>query len=136
MKPTRNIIAIGASAGGVEAVSHLLGRFPRHLPAAVLVVVHRAPDRPSHLHQVLSRATHLRVRLAHEGDALEQGTCFVSGPERHLTLGPGLRVHLLPDGSYRRHSIDALFCSLARHAGACTIGVILSGLLRERSLPQ
>jgi two-component system chemotaxis response regulator CheB len=131
MQPRRNIVAIGASAGGVEAVSRLLSKLPPHLPASVVVAVHRAPDRPSQLHQVLSRATHLPVLLAHEGDALKEGACLVGGPERHLTVGPDLRVHLLHDGFYRGHCIDALFCSLARHAGTRTIGVILSGLLKD-----
>jgi two-component system chemotaxis response regulator CheB len=72
----------------------------------------------------------LRVLLAKEGDVLREGTCFVSGPERHLTVGPDLRIHLI----YRGHNIDALFCSLARHAGRHTIGVILSGLLKDRTL--
>jgi len=60
--------------------------------------------------------------------------CYVGLPNRHLTVGPGARIHLLADGFYRAHSIDALFESLARHAGPRTIGVILSGLLKDGSL--
>jgi chemotaxis response regulator CheB len=51
-----------------------------------------------------------------------------------LTIGPDLRIHLLPNSFYRSHSIDALFCSLARHAGHRTIGVVLSGLRKDGTL--
>jgi two-component system chemotaxis response regulator CheB len=130
----RDILAIGASAGGVEAISALLHRLPATLPAAVLVTLHRPVDMVSHLPQVLARSTALRVRVAEEGSALEHGTCFVSPPSSHLTLTPDLKVHLLPDGFYRSHNIDVLFGSLARVAGARTIGVVLSGMIRDGTL--
>jgi two-component system chemotaxis response regulator CheB len=65
---------------------------------------------------------------------LKKGCCFLSEPQRHLITGPTWRIHLLPDSFYRSHNIDALFCSLARHAGRRTIGVILSGMLKDGAL--
>jgi chemotaxis response regulator CheB len=126
-----DIIAIGASAGGVEAISHLLERLPGEIDATVMVVLHRSPDQISVLHRILSHKTRLKVVVARGGESLRPGICFVSEPGRHLTIGPDLHVGLLADGFYRSHSIDALFSSLAHHAGARTIGVILSGLLKD-----
>src|SRR5438067_1593663 len=129
--PHPDIIAIGASAGGLTAISRLLAQLPADLPASVLVVLHRPHEQTSSLREILTRKTRLRVVLAREDEALEHGTCYIGEPRRHLTLGPDSRLHLLVDGFYRGHCIDALFCSLARHAGKRTIGVILSGALRE-----
>lgn len=129
-----DIIAIGASAGGVKAISSLLARLPRDLPAAILVVLHRPPERVSALRQILADTSNLRIVVPRGGEQLRHGTCFVGEPDLHLTVNPDLRVHLLADGFYRAHNIDALFCSLARHAGPRTIGVVLSGMLKDGTL--
>lgn len=129
-----DIVAIGASADGVQAVASLLERFPHNLPASILVVVHRPVERVSHLHTILARHLKLHVVVPQEGQQLKRGFCFVSEPHQHLTIGPDLRVHLLPDSFYRGHNIDALFSSLARHAGTRTIGVILTGMRKDGAL--
>jgi two-component system chemotaxis response regulator CheB len=126
-----DIVAIGASAGGVKAISSLLERLPRDLPAAILVVLHRPPERVSLLQRILSDKCKLHVAIPQSGELLRHGTCFIGEPDLHLTVGPDLRVHLLVDGFYRAHNIDALFCSLARHAGRRTIGIELSGMLKD-----
>lgn len=131
---TPDIIAIGASAGGVKALGQLLRRLPPALPASVLAVLHRSPYTGNHLAEVLRQVTLLRVRTPKEGETLEYGTCLISPPLYHLTIAPGSRVHLLADGFYRGHSIDALFTSLARTAGARSIGVILTGILNDGTL--
>jgi len=128
-----DIVAIGASAGGVEAIPELLSRLPRDLPASVLVVLHRPVDQISYLRRILARKIKLHITIPHEGDSLKHGVCYVSEPNRHLTVGPHSHVHLLPNSFYRAHCIDALFWSLARHAGERTIGVVLSGLLKDGS---
>jgi len=129
-----DIVAIGASAGGVEAVTKLLHALPRAFPACILVALHRSPFKISDLHHVLSRKTKLQVVVPQGGEQLRQGICFVGKPDRHITVGPDLRIHLLANTFYRAHNIDALFCSLARHAGARTIGVVLSGMLKDGTL--
>jgi two-component system chemotaxis response regulator CheB len=129
-----DIVAIGASAGGVEAISNLLHALPRMLPAAILIALHRSPYKISKLQHILSSGTTLPVVVPHGGEQLQRGFCFLGHPDRHLTLGPDLRVHLLPNSFYRAHNIDALFCSLARHAGSRTIGVVLSGVLKDGTL--
>jgi chemotaxis response regulator CheB len=85
------------------------------------------------LRRILARRSNLPVVAPHEGESLRHGICYVGDPDKHLTLGPHSHLHLLPDDFYRAHSIDALFWSLARHAGSRTIGVILSGLLKDGS---
>lgn len=129
-----DIVAIGASAGGVEALRDLLRQLPRDIPAAILIVTHRPIGYRSHLAQVLSRKDHLHVVVPREGDVLRPGVCFLGTAEDHLTVGPGLRVRLIEDGFYRGHNIDALFNSLAQHAGPRTIGVILSGMMKDGTL--
>jgi two-component system, chemotaxis family, protein-glutamate methylesterase/glutaminase len=129
-----DIVAIGASAGGLDAIIEILRTLPANLPASVLVVLHRSPFAVSFLPEILGRNAQLEVRLAQEMEALEHGVCFVSPPDRHLTVTPALQFHLLPDGFYRGHSIDALFNSLARCAGPRTIGVVLSGMLKDGAL--
>ena len=129
-----DIIAIGASAGGIEPIRDLLRQLPRDLPAAILIVVHRPLGYVSQLAQVLARKDHLRIVIPKEGQVIERGVCFLGMPDEHLTIGPSLRAHLVPDGFYRGHNIDALFQSLARHAGNRTIGVVLSGMLKDGTL--
>ncbi len=127
----RDVVAIGASAGGIESLCRLLEALPSNLPAIVLVAQHRPIHRESRLRQVLSRHSPLPVEVVHDKQELRHGVCYIGQPSRHLLIGPGLRSILLEDHFYRSHNIDALFNSLALHAGPRTIGVILSGLLKD-----
>jgi two-component system chemotaxis response regulator CheB len=129
-----HIVAIGASADGVEAISNLLQDLPITLRAAVLVVLHRPPNYSSNLPEILARETGLHVVVPKEGERLRQGFCYIGAPGSHLTVSADMRVRLLPDGFYRSHNIDALFQSLAQHAGPQTIGVVLTGLLKDGTL--
>jgi two-component system, chemotaxis family, protein-glutamate methylesterase/glutaminase len=129
-----DIVAIGASAGGLEALEKLLLQLPPELPAAIVVVLHRPVERISYLREILARLTKMPVVIPEEGERLRHGTCYLGLPDRYLTVGPNASAHLLPDGFYRGHCIDALFQSLARHAGSRTIGIILSGTLKDGSL--
>jgi len=97
-------------------------------------VLHRPPERASFLPQILARLTRMRVVVARQGQRLEHATCYLGEPNGHLTIGPGPTFDLLPDGFYRAHNVDALFHSLAQHAGPRVIGVILSGMLKDGSL--
>jgi two-component system chemotaxis response regulator CheB len=99
------IVAIGASAGGVSAISRLLAQLPADLNASVMIALHRPADRASYLQGALERATALQVKLAYQDEVLKSGSCYVAPPDRHLTLGPDGRINLLPDGFYRGHDI-------------------------------
>jgi two-component system, chemotaxis family, protein-glutamate methylesterase/glutaminase len=129
-----DIVAIGASAGGLEALERLLLKLPPELPAAIVVVLHRPAERISYLREILARRVKMPVVIPEEGERLRHGTCYLGLPDRHLTVGPNASAHLVLDGFYRGHCIDALFQSLARHAGQRTMGIILSGMLKDGSL--
>jgi two-component system chemotaxis response regulator CheB len=129
-----DIVAIGASAGGIEAASRLLSALPRDFPAAVLLVLHRTPNNPSQLARVIGFKSALPVEIAEEGSELRHGICYIAPTHGHLTIMPEQTIHLLQNGFYRGNSIDVLFSSLARCAGPRTIGVVLSGMLKDGTL--
>lgn len=126
-----DFLAVGASAGGAEAIRDLLRQLPPDLPLTVFIVLHQPIDHVSYLRDVLARHARLPVRLAQDGEPPRRGTCYLGTPSRHLALGADGCIHLVPDGAYRGRSIDVLFRSLAKHAGSRTIGVVLSGSLTD-----
>lgn len=129
-----DIIAIGASAGGIGPLCRLLQRLPKTLPATVLVTVHRSPFQPSHLVDILRAKSQIKVLAAQEAGSLLQGECLVSPPDKCLSITPDMKIHLVRDSFYRGHSIDVLFNSLARCAGKRAIGIVLSGALKDGTL--
>ena len=130
-QPRFDIVAIGGSAGALDAVRPLLATLPRQFNATIVLCFHRPIERESALVEILGRASHLPVLLAKHGDILRPGICYIGHPRMHLTVGPGLVVQSVHNGFYRAHNIDLLFSSLARNAGRRTIGVLLSGLSKD-----
>lgn len=129
---TRDIIVIGASAGGVEALRMLCAGLPARLPAAVFVVQHLSPENPSLLPQVLGRAAALPVVPARDGAGIVPGTVTVAVPDHHLLLRPeGVRLSRGPYENRTRPAIDVLFRSAAVAYGSRVIGVVLTGLLDD-----
>jgi two-component system chemotaxis response regulator CheB len=86
--PGRDLIVIGASAGGIQALTELLRGLPADLPAAVLVVVHTSPTSPGVLPQILDRAGPLRAAHAADGEPLRPGRVYVAPPDHHLLVKP------------------------------------------------
>jgi two-component system chemotaxis response regulator CheB len=84
----RDIVAIGTSAGGVEALTFLAKEFPPQFPASVLVTIHLPSEIRSTLDEVLSRAGPLPARFAGDGDVLKTGRIYVAPPNRHLEQIP------------------------------------------------
>jgi two-component system chemotaxis response regulator CheB len=148
--PKRDVIVVGTSAGGLEALKVLVSQLPGDLEAAVLVVWHMPPDQPSLLPQILNRYSSLPVVPAHDGDALEPGRITVATPDHHLVLEassatPGVstpqssgarwavRVRSTrgPRENMFRPSVDVLFRSAALALGPRVIGVVLTGMLDD-----
>src|SRR5262245_26927036 len=82
----RDVLAIGASAGGVEALQYLAARLPADLPATVLMTIHIGGHRPSAMDQILTQAGPLPATFAKDGDIAKKGRIFVAPPGRHLLL--------------------------------------------------
>ncbi|MGL6244505.1 chemotaxis protein CheB [Pseudomonas sp.] len=128
----RNIVVIGTSAGGVQALIALFENLPADVPAAFLVVLHIPAHEPSVLHRILSRVTSMRVVAAKDGQRIEARTVYVAIADRHLMLTEdGIRLTRGPKECRARPAVDVLFRSAAVHYGARVIGVILSGALDD-----
>lgn len=128
---THDIVVIGASAGGVEAISTIVADLPRDLRAAVFVVLHLAKGR-SMLPEILTRAGHLPAIHPNDQDRLEYGHIYVARPDHHLVLGPDtVRVVHGPTENGCRPAIDPLFRSAARVYGPRVIGIVLTGGLDD-----
>jgi len=126
--PSHDIIVVGASAGGLEAVSGFLGQLRPDLPAAIFVVIHITPAATSVLPRILNRVSGLRVMQASDGQVIERGTVYVAPPNHHLLVKAGyVGVVLGPRENRHRPAIDPLFRTAARIYGARVIGIALSG---------
>lgn len=124
----RTVVVVGASAGGVEALTALAGGLPTDLDAAICVVLHLAAGTDSRLAEIISRAGPLPAVQVRETEQLEPRRIYVAPPDCHLVVR-GRRVLALrgPHENGVRPSIDVLFRSAALDYGRRTVGVILSG---------
>lgn len=130
--PGHDIIVLGASAGGVEALSKLASGLPADLPAAVFAVLHIAPHAGSVLPTILNRAGPLPAAHAFEGQPIEHGRIYVAPPDWHLLVKRG-HIHLAhgPKENGHRPAADPLFRTAARAYGRRVVGVVLSGNLDD-----
>lgn len=132
MPAKRDVIVIGASAGGVEALQEVLRHVPANLPAAIFVTLHMAPRAKSFLPEILGRAGRLRASHPEDGEAIEHGRVYVAPPDHHLIIERG-HVHLSNGPKEQRHRpcINVMFRSAVMAYGERVIGVILSGELDD-----
>lgn len=123
---------IGASAGGVEALTKLVQQLPFDLPAALFVAVHFPAYSVSLLPQILSRAGKLPAMHPEDKDAIQPGKIYVAPPNHHLLVRPGyVWLSRGPRENGHRPAVDTLFRSAARSYHRQTVGVILSGTLDD-----
>jgi two-component system chemotaxis response regulator CheB len=127
-----DVIVIGASAGGLQALLDIVAALPASLPAAVLVTVHTPTESTSRLPQILARATPLAVRFAEHGDRLAAGHIYVARPDVHLLIdGDSLALNHGPRQNGFRPAIDPMFRSAADAFGPRAMGVVVSGALDD-----
>jgi two-component system, chemotaxis family, protein-glutamate methylesterase/glutaminase len=124
----RDVVVIGASAGGVASLVSLFEKLPCPLPGAIAVVLHRHPQKNVSLVRVLGRAAPLPVIEASDEGPFHSGTIYLAPGDAHLVLTEeGLRVHRGPKEHCTRPAIDPLFHSAAGVYGSRVVGVLLSG---------
>lgn len=127
--PEYDIVLVGASAGGLAAISTLLGALPAGFPVPVVIVQHLDPRHASLMADILSRRTALRVEEATDGVATEPATVYVAPPDDHLLVNPDGRLSLSHSDPvhFVRPAADLLFRSGAGAYLGRVIGVVLTG---------
>jgi two-component system, chemotaxis family, protein-glutamate methylesterase/glutaminase len=124
----RDIIVVGASAGGVEALSRMVRDLPEDLPAAVFIVLHMGPHSSTALPWILARQTKLPVDHPRDGEVIQPNRIYVAIPDHHLLVGRGtVRVTTGPRENGHRPGVDTLFRTAAAGYGRRVVGVVLSG---------
>jgi two-component system chemotaxis response regulator CheB len=127
-----DIIVIGASVGGIQALSSLVSQLPADLASAVFVVLHLASDVPSVLDEILDRKGPLKAVKAIDGEAIHHGCIYVAPPDHHLLVKRDhVRVVRGPKENRWRPAVDPLFRSAAVAYGPRVVGVVLSGYLDD-----
>ena len=128
----RDIVAIGTSAGGVEALIFLAKNLPARFPASILVTLHLPAHTRSVLDELLSRAGVLPASFAADGEVLRKGRIYLAPAGSHLIVqGERLALGNGPRENNARPSIDPMFRSAALCCGSRTIGIVLTGTLGD-----
>ena len=122
------VVIAGASAGGVEALVHLVSSLPADFPHAMLIVLHVSPSGTSVLPAILARACPLPVCAPADGEELSPGHVYVAPPDSHLVVEDShLRLSQAPRENGHRPAIDPTMRTAANAYGGATIGIVLSG---------
>jgi len=127
-----DVVVVGASSGGVEALVTLLSGLPDDLPAAFFVVLHVRPDVPSQLPAILNRVGTLPVAHAVDGEPIRRGRVYIAPPGMQTYVHRGrIGVRRGPQENLHRPAVDPLFRTAAHHYGSRVIGIVLSGALDD-----
>jgi two-component system chemotaxis response regulator CheB len=126
---SHDLVAIGASWGGLDAVRTVLGGLPAELDAAVVIAQHRAPEsHPTAFRDLLGAVTRLKVREAVDKDELRPGAAYVAAPDYHLLVERhALALTTDEPVQYARPSIDVLLQTAAEAYRERCVGVVLTG---------
>jgi two-component system chemotaxis response regulator CheB len=122
-------VVIGASAGGIEALSVILPALPATLAASVFIVLHLPRERPSLLVEIFEKRCALPIREAEDKEPAAPGTVYFAPPDYHMLLEKNRQIALSTDEPvhYSRPSVDVLFESAADAYGKRLLGIILTG---------
>lgn len=130
--PGHDIIVIGASSGGIEALTEVVAGLPEDLPACVFVVLHVPPRSISILPDILNRAGPLTAAHAKDNEKIKPGRIYVARPDFHMLVRDGMiRLVRGPKENNTRPAIDPTFRTAARVYGPRVVGVVLSGALDD-----
>ncbi|HEX7795749.1 MAG TPA: chemotaxis protein CheB [Vicinamibacterales bacterium] len=132
-QPSANqIVVIGASSGGLDAVREVAGGLPHEFAAPICVVIHTSADSPGVIPQIVGRATSMVTVGLRRAEKLERGKMYFAPPDCHLIVEPGrVRATKGPKENRFRPAIDPLFRTAAQAFGPGAIGVILTGNLDD-----
>jgi two-component system, chemotaxis family, CheB/CheR fusion protein len=135
VRATFPIVAVGASAGGLEAFSNLLRALPPQPGLALVFIPHLDPTHESAMVELLSRTTRLRVYQASEGEVVAPNSVYVLPPNSDMSISDGI-LHLVrrEAGRGQHMPVDTFFRSLAEDQTANAVGVILSGTANDGTL--
>jgi two-component system, chemotaxis family, protein-glutamate methylesterase/glutaminase len=124
----RDIVTIGASAGGIEALLALLEKLPATLPATIAAVIHRPPMYESQLARLLDRRSTLTVLEPTDSEPVEAGKVYLAPRDHHMVFAESvIRLHRGPQQHRFRPAVDPLFLSAAEVYGPRVVGILLSG---------
>ncbi len=128
----RDIIVVGASAGGVRALTEFVKSLPKKFSGSIFIVLHTPPHSTSNMPAILTRAGLLPATHAIDGEPIIPGHIYVAPPDHHMLLEANcILVQKGPEENRFRPSIDALFRSAAYVYGPRVVGIVLSGLLND-----
>ncbi|HKQ74713.1 MAG TPA: chemotaxis protein CheB [Blastocatellia bacterium] len=128
----KDIIVIGASHGGIEAMKEFVSGLPEGFHASVLLVQHSSSTAPGMLPRILMKAGPLPASFPADFEPLDPGHIYVAPPDYHMILERGLvRLTRGPKENHVRPAIDPLFRSAAYAYGPRVVGVVLTGLLND-----
>jgi two-component system chemotaxis response regulator CheB len=124
-----DLVAIGASAGGVGAIGTLLEALPRDFPAAIAVVLHIPPDRNSLLPGLFAPRCALPVKEVEDKESITPGVVYLAAPDYHMLVEPDRSFALSQDEAvhFSRPSIDLLLESAAAAYRERLLGIVLTG---------
>ena len=127
-----DIIVVGASVGGVDALPPLIKSLPKNLAASIFVVLHIPAQGRDLMPEIIGRTASMSVSHAKDGERIQKGHVYLAVPDHHMQLeGALIRLVRGPRENFHRPSIDALFRSAAESYGSRVVGVVLTGNLDD-----
>ncbi len=130
-----DIVAIGASAGGIKALEIILSELPNDFPIPILIVQHLDPRHRSLMAEIMQRHSKLKITEAVDGETMKPSVVYIAPPNKHLLVDDGnIRLTSTAFVHFSRPSIDLLFESIAATYQERSIGIILSGTGRDGAM--